>query len=185
MIILLIGFVGTFALNFNVWVPVLAKQALGQGATEFGFLMSAVGVGALTGALSLAFLSHRGPQLNLIIIGALLLSSFEIAMWWVQWYPLAIATLFAIGWSMITCTATSNSTIQVTVPDHLRGRVMSVYFLVFGGTTPIGGLFAGTVSDLWGANAGFATGGAVSLIGTLLLLLWWRRSAAEPDAAGG
>lgn len=178
MIIGLIGFVATFALNFNVLVPVLSKQTLGQGAAGFGFLMSAVGVGALTGALSLAFLSHQGPRLNLILIGALLLSSLEIAMWWVRWYPLAVLILFAIGWSMITCSATSNSTVQVMVPDHLRGRVMSVYFLVFGGTTPIGGLFAGSVSDLWGANAGFAAGGTVSLIGTLSLLLWWRRRAA-------
>jgi MFS family permease len=179
-IILLLGLISTFTLNFNIWVPLLARQVLHGDAGLYGFLMSAMGAGALVGAVALAFVSGRGPQRRLLAAGAILVSASELALTVVRHNFVAAAVLALAGWSMLIYTANSNITVQVTVPDHLRGRVMSVYFLVFAGVTPFGAIFAGSIAQRFGTPTSLAAGGVVGLLSTAVVGLWWRRTGLKP-----
>ncbi|MDN5344826.1 MAG: hypothetical protein PWQ18_938 [Clostridia bacterium] len=165
--IVLMALLSIFAMNFTVLIPVLARDTLGQQAEGYGLLMSASGVGALCGALILAVISRHGPRLRLLLGGATGLCLFQLLLASTRSYTLALLFLGFTGWSMITFTASVNTTLQLNVPDNLRGRVMSVYSLVFGGVTPIGSLFSGSIAHLWGAPAGLAVGAALGLISLL------------------
>ena len=183
---MLMALISTFTLNFNVLTPILAKQVLHQDAEGFSLLMSAMGLGALLGAVTLAFLSRLGPRLGLVFFGAALVSLAELALIAARTAGLAQAILFVAGWAMIIFAATTNTLLQTTVPDNLRGRVMSVYSLVFGGVTPIGALITGAVLNIGGPAAGFIEGGAMGLLSVVLVLVWWqknRQSAEGPQAA--
>jgi predicted MFS family arabinose efflux permease len=172
--ILLIGLTATFGMNFNVWVPLLAKQDLGVGASGFGLLMSSLGVGSLTGALSVAFL-RRLPPWGAVLATALALGALEVLLaLGVPLFPISIlmAILAGLGFSMTTTSAMANSRVQATSPDALRGRVMSVYTTVFTGTSPFGALLAAGIANGIGAPGslaicGAATVGSVALIAVL------------------
>ncbi len=171
---LLIGLVAAFGMNFNVWVPLLAKQDLGVGASGFGILMSSLGVGSLTGALSIAFIG-RLPAWHLVLGAALALGALEVLLGaGVGLFPILIlmAILAGLGFSMTTTSAMANTRIQAIAPDPLRGRVMSVYTTVFTGTSPFGALFAAGIANGIGtpgslAICGAATVGSVALIAVL------------------
>lgn len=165
--VVLMALLSIFAMNFSVLIPVLARDTLGQQAEGYGLLMSASGVGALCGAIFLAVFSSRGPSPWLLLGGAAGLCLFQLFLAGTHSYTLALLFLGLTGWSMITFTASVNTTLQLNVPDNLRGRVMSVYSLVFGGVTPIGSLFSGSIAHLWGAPAGLAAGATIGLISLL------------------
>lgn len=169
--IILTTILSVFTMNFNVLVPVLARDTLGQQAEGYGYLMSATGIGAFTGAILLAIISHRGPRRKLLIAGALGLSIFQLLLAINRSYSLALVLLAFTGWSMITYVTSANTTLQLNSPDHLRGRVMSVYALVFLGMTPLGSLFSGALSHAGGAPAGFAAGAVIGLVGTIAVVI--------------
>lgn len=185
------GLVGVFGINFNVWMPLLAKQQIETGPGGFGLLMSALGVGALTGALTLAFRSGRLDIRRLVITG-LILGLGEVA--------LAVATQVApalllamvisavVGFGLTSTMAMANTIVQSTAPDELRGRVMSVYIMVSTGVAPLGALLAGVVANAFGAPVSVLMGGIITTasaiwlarrldIGTGHLALGLRRSA--------
>lgn len=167
--IILMAALSLFAFNFNVLVPVYARDVLSQGAEGYGFLMGAHGLGALFGAFYLAYISHRGPRLRVLFAGALgvclaQLALFPVRLYWVAW-PL----LLWGGLSMMVFAGLVNTTVQLTVPDRLRGRVMSVYSLVFMGMMPLGNLMAGAVARCWGAPAAFFLGAALGLASLALV----------------
>lgn len=168
--ILVLAGVSVFALNFNVLVPVFARAVLHLNAVGFGFLMAAHGVGALAGALFLAWVSDAGPRPGLIVAGVFGLCLTQLALAPVSNYPAAMVILGLSGWSMIVFAATVNSAVQIAVPDNLRGRVMSVYSMVFIGATPFGNLFSGAVARAWGAPAAFAMGAVLGLLSLALFL---------------
>ena len=182
---LLIGLVSLFGLNFNIWVPVLAKMVLHEQATGYGFLMSFMGAGALAGALVLATLSHMGPRRSFLLGGVAALGTLELMATVLHGYWISSALLFGMGFSMITFSATANSMIQMIVPDNLRGRVMAVFSLLFGGVTPFGALLAGSVTSTWGVAGGFAVGGATTLVSLVAAVMWYRRAAARRALALG
>ena len=167
--LLLIGLMSVFAMNFHVLIPVFAREVLDQGPRGFGLLMSALGTGALAGSVSLAYFSRRGPNRKLIIVGALVLCLAQVALAPVRVFPLALVLLVVTGWAMITFTASLNSSIQLRVPDNLRGRIMSVYFLLFVGLMPFGSLFSGAVSRLWGSPVALFLGAGIGLAGVIWL----------------
>ena len=169
----LLLFVSIFVLNWNVLVPLLARQVLGLEAQGFGFLMSALGAGALLGALVLAQMGRRNPLFPIVVGGAIAVAAAALAMGFVRSPQPAEALLFAVGVAQILFTAACNTTVQVTTPDALRGRVMSIYSLVFAGVAPIGSLMMGSVTEAWGALWGFRFGGAMGLLAVLALLAWW------------
>jgi MFS family permease len=163
--ILTLAIVGIFAMNFSVLVPVFAKQILRQQEKGFGFLMSFVGIGSFTGAMLIAITSKSGPTkfvLNIVplfIAGLLILTGFTNVFFFTG------LTLAASGLCFVAFSSTSNSTLQLNATDEYRGRVMSIFTLVFGGSVPIGSLFSGVICDHFGPRAGFfACGGSIFLL---------------------
>jgi MFS family permease len=157
-----VGLVSTVAMNFNVLIPALARDVLDVGATGYGFLMAASGIGALTAALAIAVIGRPGPRL--LVGGALLLGLAEMAVAVSRVFPLSMGLMFLAGLGSIAMAATANTLIQLAVPDRLRGRVMSVYTTVFAGSTPIGGLMAGGIASAMGAPASLLVGGAFAVV---------------------
>ncbi|MDI6711085.1 MAG: MFS transporter [Bacillota bacterium] len=180
----LVALISTFALNFNVLVPVFARTVLEQGAAGFGFLLTAHGVGALAGGLFIAWVSWRGPQVGLLLGGAAGLCAAQIALAPVHAYWAALVLLALAGWMMVVFASTANTTVQLTVPDRLRGRVMSVYSMLFIGVTPFGNLMSGAIARGWGAPAAFAVGAVLGL-GSVGLLAHRTLAAARAGAALG
>jgi MFS family permease len=178
--IVLAGTVAIFGMNFNVWAPLLARDALDIGAGGFGLLMSSLGVGSLIGALTLAF-SGRSPSPRVVLTTALVFGVFEIGLAVVSGLrlPAVLAMLLMVGtgFAMSTTMAQANTIVQTNSPDRLRGRVMSIYLTVFAGSTPIGAALAGFASDLWGAPAAVGIGGAA--VAATALLLGSRLAAVE------
>jgi MFS family permease len=168
----LVGVMAVFGMNFNVWAPLLARDALGVGATGFGLLMSSLGVGSLTGALTLAFAGRR-PSPRGILATALLFGMLEIALGlaagWGAPMAAAVALMAGVGFTMTMTMSTANATVQANSPDQLRGRVMSIYFTVFAGSAPIGAALAGLTSGLFGAPGAIAIGGSIVAIAALAL----------------
>ncbi len=170
---LIVGVVSTFAMNFNVLVPPFARDVLGSGADGLGFLMAAMGIGSLVAALLLAF--ARRPSPWAIAGGALVLGISEVAVGLTRSYPVGLGLLFFVGLGAIGMAATANTTIQLAVPDGLRGRVMAIYATVFAGSTPIGGLIAGSVASAWGVPVDLGIGGVIAGLTGLVGIAWLRR----------
>jgi MFS family permease len=171
--VLVIGLVSTFGMNFSVIIPALARDVLHVGASGYGFLMAATGVGSFTVALAIAFGRRSRPAL--IVLGGAALGVAELVLAVSGSFGISLIAMFVVGLGGIGMAATANTTIQLSVPDHLRGRVMSVYTTVFAGSTPIGGLLAGALASAYGVPVSIAVGGAGSLIVGLVGFAWYRR----------
>lgn len=175
LILSLLLSVSLFVINYNVLVPLLARDVLHEGAQGFGFLMAALGIGAVTGALALAVLGSQRPRLVVLVGAAIVTSATTLSVSAIRNFWAASIALGLIGFSQILFMASCNSTLQVTVPDRLRGRLMSLYAFVFAGVTPIGSLFVGSMAQVFGVSAAFAAGGGLGLLCILALTFWWRR----------
>ncbi len=155
LVILLVALVGTFGMNLAVLIPVLARDYLQVGAQGFGFLTSAAGLGSLAAALLLAFLPQT-PRPEFLLASAAALGVTELALAAVRQYSPALIILGGTGFAMVFFTTLANTVLQTVTPDALRGRVMSVFATVFAGTTPLGSLFAGGLTQNWGVGVAFA-----------------------------
>ncbi len=179
---LLMTIIGTFAMNNNVLIPVFSEVVLKQNAMGMGILFSCSGIGALIGAMLVAVTSKSGPNKLVIyavptVIGIfLILNSFTINFLIAGFY-IAVTGLFFNLFS-----ATINSTMQLNTENQFRGRVMSVYTLVFSGSTPIGNLYAGLADDYLGARFGFAACGAIVLILLIPMYLYKLRGRNRAGA---
>lgn len=179
--LVLLAFISTFVMNFNVLIPVFAKQELMGNAMNYGLLMTSMGLGSLLGALTLAARSTKGPKMKVLFLGALGMSLFQIILGFENHYLLAAITLLIVGYCSIVLTASVNTTVQLNSDDYIRGRVMSVYSLVFGGVTPIGSLYAGKVTEMFGASATFMLSGAIGIVTTLIVLYLYNKSLATTN----
>lgn len=175
--------VGFFVINFNVLVPLITKHVLHADASEFGWLMASLGGGAIAGALSLAHLGQGRPPVALPVAAGFVVSAGTIALATVGRFPTAVALLVVIGFSQIVFQASCNTMLQVTVPDALRGRIMSLYALVFAGATPLGSLAVGSIAERFGTPAACALGGGGGVLSVALLSVLWRsrRRRARPS----
>lgn len=174
---LLLGllFVVSFSVfNFSVYVPLLAKTVLGLGAEGFGYLMAALGVGAVAGALTVGASSGREPSIMTMFIEATLACGGLFLMFSVRHVAVAALMLVAIGYTGTMLVATCNTALQLAAPDALRGRIMSLYVLIWGGSFPIGAFLVGAISEAWGVPRAFAVMGGFGLATLLALSLWWR-----------
>jgi len=176
--ILLVAVISIFATNFTVLVPIFARQELHRDAAAFGFLLSSFGVGALIGAVSLAVLSRHGPKPAVLLGGGMGLSLTLIMIGLQKTYGITALLLVLSGWCMVTFFGMANTTVQLNTEDRLRGRVMSVYTFTFGGLTPFGSLFAGTVAHWIKAPLTFAVGGLICGIVFLIVILKRQKIAA-------
>jgi predicted MFS family arabinose efflux permease len=156
--------------NFSMWVPLLARNVLGQGAQGLGFLMAAVGLGAVSGALTLGVVVPRHPPLALLHAGSAAACAGLLVLATVQSVWLAAAALFVVGFSGVVAVAGCNTSLQLSSSDELRGRVMSLYTLIFGGSFPIASFLIGAVAERWSVSAAFFVWGVSGLIGIGALL---------------
>lgn len=173
-----IGLVSTFGMNFTVVIPPLTQMVLHSDATGYGFLMAATGVGSIISALTIAFSGRTTPLV--IGLGAVMLGVAEVVMSVSGSFPVALVCMFFAGVGGIGMAATANTVIQLNVPDHLRGRVLSVYTTVFAGSTPVGGLVTGAIASSFGAALAIGLGGAASLLTGLGALAWLRGRTMRP-----
>jgi MFS family permease len=184
LVLLLVGVIGTFGINFQVLVPLFAQSVLHKGAAGYGLLLASLGAGALIAAVSLAF-GGRAPRLGRVVSAALLFSLLELAFAASRAYPLSLALLALDGFAMVMFTATANTIVQTNTPEELRGRVMSIYVILFAGTTPIGSLFIGVLAHAYGAPVAMASGGGLSALAALYgVLAWWRLRSPGSRQAG-
>ncbi len=174
--VVVVGVVATFGINFSVVIPPLAAMTLGVGAVGYGFLMAASGAGSLVAALVIAF---RGTRPSRMLLGALVLGGAEMVIGGSGSYPADLALMFLAGAGAITMMATANTTMQLAVPDALRGRVMSVYTTVFAGTSPVGGLTMGAIASNFSAATALFVGGFVSFVAGLAGVVWYRALKAS------
>jgi MFS family permease len=172
-----VGVVATVGMNFNVLIPAFAQNELQSGAAGFGFLMAASGVGSLLAAMRLVIGGR--PRAVRLATGALILGAASLALAATRDFPVALLLMFLIGFGSILMAATGNTTIQLAVPDHLRGRVMSVYTTVFSASVPIGGLAMGAIASSFGVPVAIALGGALSLVAGLGAWAWGRGGAFD------
>lgn len=165
--------IATVAINFNVVLPVLASRTLHRGAEVFGLLSACFGAGALAGALLSASLGRASWRVLLPAAAGLGIGELLLAP---QRQVLAVALLLvATGACFSLYTSNSNSTLQLAVPDALRGRVLALYSYSFFGTAPIGGLLAGWLTERGGTTLSLAVGGAVATITAAVGTVVWRR----------
>jgi MFS family permease len=173
MTTVLVGLMSTFGMNFGVMIPALANEVLHTDAMGFGLLMTASGVGAMAAALLIAFSGRQRPVI--IPAGGILLGVGLIIGASINAFAWAIPAMVIVGFGAIGMAATANTTIQLAVPDELRGRVISVYTTVFVGSTPIGGLIIGWIASRYGVDASLLVGGIACIATGGLGLIWLRR----------
>jgi MFS family permease len=180
VVILVVGLVLLFGSNFNVVLPLFATDVLHVGATGFGLLSAALGVGALLSALWLAW-SNQKSAIRRVLIGMLVFGVLEAVFAVSRIYLLSLVLIASVGFMENAFAAQALTTLQTVTPDHLRGRVTSVQVLFFDGSLPLGYLLLGWLSGLCGASLAL-------LIGALLSLMvagagWMWRKPAERDLA--
>jgi len=170
---------GFFAFPFTQQIPVMARVMLAQAgdtqaavAARNSALVTAQGVGALIAAVALTAFSamrHRGRLLTIAqtVFGVAFLS---LAL--TKTLPLALLFMVFVGWGTVAQLATTNTLIQLSVPDHLRGRVISTYLWSLQGVAPFGSLFIGWLAQNWGVQSALLLSGAVSLISVIALNLY-------------
>ena len=150
-LILNMGVISLFGVSMMTLIPAWAVSVLGGDVRTNGLLLSARGLGALIGALMIAWLSHRGIRGKLWTAGSLVLPITMIAFSLARWLPFSMLILVFTGWSFMVQVNTSNALVQSKVPDELRGRVMSVFTLIFFGGMPLGSLWVGSMASRLGA----------------------------------
>ncbi|MGZ6255655.1 MAG: MFS transporter [Candidatus Limnocylindria bacterium] len=169
--LVLLGGIGMFGMNFQTLLPLFARFTLNLDADGFGALFAAMGLGSLIGSLSLAFIGSRRPLVGMILGGGIGFVAFEAGLGLSRTTLAAFPLIVLVGFASMLMVNTINIIVQRSVPDALRGRVMALYVTVFAGSTPIGGLFAGSVAQAWGPPAGFLVGAVVS-VAFILLVAW-------------
>ena len=158
------------AFNFSMWVPLLARNVLGQGAQEFGFLMAAVGVGAVSGALTLGTVVPRQPPLALLHASAAAACAVLLALSVIESFSLTAVALFLLAYAGVITAAGCNTALQLGSSDELRGRVMSLFTLIHGGSFPMAAFLIGAVSERWSEGTAFFVSGAGGLAALAVLM---------------
>ena len=179
LVLVMTTVVSTVGFNFHVLVPVLASETLKAGPEVFGLLSAAFGGGALLGALLSAALARASWKV--LLLGN---AGFSVALLALAPQRNAVAAgalLFVTGVCFTLWTSNSQSILQLTAPDHLRGRVLSLYLFAFAGLAPLGSLFAGWLAEVGGTQLAFALAGVAGVLTTAFAFAevrprGWRRA---------
>ena len=169
----------TFCFNFNVLLPVLAQQTLHGGPAVFGALSAIFGAGALLGALLAAGLGRA--SLRVLLFGTGGFAGLQMFLAPVHSAVACGILLFAIGACFTLWTSSSNTSLQLGAPDHLRGRVVALYYYCFNGLGPVGGLLAGWLAAKGGTELAFLVGGAIGVTATAIALAQLRLPVLRPS----
>jgi MFS family permease len=160
--------------SFVPILPVFVRQVLDSGASAYGALTSALGVGAATGAIIVGWLGRRVPRARMANAGSTVLALALLVFSQVDNLAAGLLCLGAAGAAMATNGISTATSLQLAAPSHLRGQVMAVYSFVVLGLAPFGAFQAGWLAEHLGSSFAILASGAVALGGTLLLrpALW-------------
>jgi MFS family permease len=177
--LLMMGLVGTLAYEFQVSLPVMARHALHSGAEGYGFMTSAMGLGAIVGGLVVAARGHTGlrPVTIAAVAFAIALALAALA----PSMPVELIALALVGGASVSFMSTGNSTLQLAADPAMRGRVMALWFVALQGSTPIGGPAVGAIITLGGARTGLGVGGLACLCAAGLGVAAQRRLRHPPE----
>jgi len=167
-LLLLVALVSVVGIPYTVLMPMIADRVLHGGARELGLLMGATGVGAVMGALTLAM--RRGVR-GLGRLAATAAGGFGVSLVlfsFSRWLSLSMLLLIPVGYFIMLQMSATNTLLQSMAPDHLRGRIVALYSMMFMGMMPAGALGAGFTADRWGAPATLAMGGAACIAGAIV-----------------
>jgi MFS family permease len=168
MLLILFAIVGIFGWSYSVLLPAFATDVLKTNVAGYGGLLTANGVGALLGGLTVASVGHRVSRRVLVFGGLWIFSAMLFLLAFVNNFHVALLLLAIGGWGMMLFFATTNTMLQMDASDEMRGRVMGVWALIFGGMMPVGGLEAGTLSHLLNVRWTIAIGAIVCALAALV-----------------
>lgn len=174
--LMLMAVLSTFVMNFNIVIPTFVKLELSGNATSFGLLMTAMGIGSFAGGLVLTLRSAGGPKAIRLIIGGLGMSGFFLLAGFQRSFVITSILLALIGFFSVTFASTCNAYLQSNSVDSMRGRVMSIYSLVFGGVTPVGSLYAGALVDAASASVCMVVSGTIGVCATVWVAMVGQRA---------
>jgi MFS family permease len=184
--LLMMAVIGTLAYNFSVILPLYAHDVFHRGGGTYGALLTAMGIGALVGALTIA--SRRRPSYQLLVAVSLAFGVLILAVAMAPTLPLSLVLLVPMGGASVMLIATANTLLQLNSSGAMRGRVMALWAIVFLGSTPIGAPLIGFLAGHYGARFALGIGG----VATLLIAIWAgfalrrirnNRTAAAKDGA--
>jgi MFS family permease len=167
MTMILIFFVATFGMNFQVTNALMSRTVFHTGAGAFGLASAMFAVGALGGALLAA--RRARPTMRLLFVTAFAFAVFEVIAGLMPGYWTFLVALVPTGVALLTFTTAANSSTQLATTAEMRGRVMGLYMLVFLGGAPLGSPLVGWVAEEFGARMSLIAGGVISLVATVVV----------------
>lgn len=176
----LIGIFSLVGLPYITLLPIFAEEVFHRGAQGLGFLVGASGVGALTAALGIAVMGNIEHKTRFMSLAGLCFSFALLSFAFSKTFWLSLVVIMIGGWGMVSYLAAANSFIQITVPDELRGRVMSVYAFVFLGLVPVGNSIMGVAADAFGTTNAVAAGGVICIAASAV----FAKASLRPGSAG-
>ena len=178
-LLILLGFTAGLGFQYMILLPVYVRDIFKADAKFYGLLVSAFGLGSLVAAAWLTREQDRWALRRNIFIGLLSAAIGMGTFAWSRTVPLSLATGFLAGFGLILYVATTNTLIQITTEDRYRGRMMSLYTLMFVGTAPIGALVSGAIAQRFGAPVATSASALVLLVGALWMMRRLRVLAAR------
>jgi MFS family permease len=175
-----VGLIAAAAMNFQVLVPPLARDVLGTDATGYGLLMATAGAGALVAAIGITVSGRIDPRA--VAAAAIVLGAATLGLAGSRTMALSLVAMFFAGAGSIAMATAGNTMVQLAAPDTYRGRVMSVWTIVYSAAMPVGGLIVGWIASALGVTTAIAIGGGVALAIAVPTLLgrWIRAPAPVP-----
>ncbi len=161
--------------RYSVMMPAYATDVLHVSVHGYGVLLAANGLGALAGALTVAVVNRRFTPRVLAFTGLWLFSGSLLLLSVIQGFTAALFCLVAAGWGMMLFFATTNTVVQASSSDKMRGRVMGIWALIFGGMTPLGSMEAGGLAQSFGVSLAIRVGALVCMVAGIVTWLIVRR----------
>jgi predicted MFS family arabinose efflux permease len=183
--LLMVLVIGTFSCNYNVLMPVFVKDILHQGAEGFGILMAAMGIGSLIGALTISGKNRSNPSMTVMLFSALIIGVLYALIGFIAPYAAILVFFAMIGTFGIYFATTANAMLQVNSTDQYRGRIISVYCMVFAGAIPVGSLLSGLVIDNLGITPAFKLTGILIICLIIIIFLVFLRPWVLKKASNG
>jgi MFS family permease len=169
MVLVLVGFIAAFGMNFQMTTALMAKEVFHSGASSFGLASTMLAVGALSGALLAA--RRVRPSRRMLLMAAVLFGVFEVLTGLMPTYWSFLALLVPTGIALMTFTTTANATMQLSVAPEMRGRVMGLYMFVFLGTNPLGAPIIGWMAEQFGPRLSIVAGGLVATVAATVIVV--------------
>jgi len=176
--IVLVLIIGTFGLNFQLSLALIAKEVFDRDASAFGLLSSMLAAGSLLGAL-VSSARTRAPSRRTLLAAAVSFGVLEVVTGLMPTFLTFALLLLPTGLAVLLFTTAANASVQLAADDAMRGRVMALYTLVFLGGTPLGSPLIGVLADHLGPRSSLLLGGSACVVGTLMAAALLGRGAAR------